>query len=122
MASDPRSPLFHFELADERAWFAPAKAETVLDRRLQHWLGSLVGVSESNSTSLRRKHAFGGQPFAEFDGKGLVNAEQSDSDPADRRAADEDGPLPTEVPCPLVSAGVEERCELSGLPIPAANI
>jgi hypothetical protein len=53
------------------------------------------------------EHAFGDQPLAEFNAEGVVDVKQDDGDAADRCTADEDRPLPAEVPGPFVAAGVE---------------
>ena len=70
----------------------------------------------------RRENAFLDQPREELDAERIVDAKQRDGHAANRRAADQGGPIPAEMRRPLVAAGIEKRRQLPGLSVAAANI
>jgi hypothetical protein len=70
----------------------------------------------------QREKALLDQSFTEFDAEGIVDVENGNGHAADRSAADEVGPLPAEVPCPLVALWIEQRSELARLRVEAGDV
>lgn len=60
--------------------------------------------------------------LAEFDAEWIVDVKQDDGDAADRRAADEVSPLPSEMRRPFLASGIEKGRELVGLRVQAGQV
>jgi hypothetical protein len=65
--------------------------------------------------SFKGKDAFEHQRFAELHAERIIDLKYRYRYPPDCGAADEQGLLPTEVPRPLLTAGVEQGCQQPGL-------
>ena len=94
----------------------------LIDRPAPGGVTSNLPGGELNLTFTWAEHAFLDQQFAEFHAVLVIDVEQLDGDTADGRAADQVGPLPAEMRCPFVPAGVEQRRNLAGLLVEAGQV
>ena len=78
--------------------------------------------NRASCLSHRREEAFVDQLLPELNPNIVIDVQQGDSNPADRRAAEKISTLPAEMRFSLVAAGVEQREEFAGLPVQACNV
>jgi hypothetical protein len=68
------------------------------------------------------KQPLANQLLPELNSHALIDLQEGDGNPANRRAADQIRALPAEMRRPVVAAGIEQRGELACLPVQARNI